>query len=279
MDDANKNIPINTPRPCFLMEEEQQAKEEDISAVEALVALSTPTPALSPIPTSIPAEKIEDGGDDDDDDDADDDGEYSENENVSTTTVSPIPIPLPPQQPDCDFDDIKSPFNTPNISIAESLPTLTDKDLFLLPRQISINNDNLFPIPSVQQELPIENSILFSTPPPQQQQTSIFPPSDISEILNHSTPIIPPYVANKNDSYRKGGKNVNLMRELYESDLVNEQSVKRKRREEEEVDDEGNDDDDYDDDERKKPKSELRQTTKNNRRFHRTLYLKKRSYS
>ena len=75
---------------------------------------------------------------------------------------------------------------------------------------------------------------------------------------------------NKNDSYiksSKGGKNVNFMRQLYEREnaMITGDN---------DGDDDGDDDDDDDEDE-KKVKSELRQTTKNNKRFHST-YLKKK---
>ena len=76
------------------------------------------------------------------------------------------------------------------------------------------------------------------------------------------------FIANKNDSYTKshGGKNVNFMRQLYEKEEMKIDTAH----------DDDDDDNDDDKEEEEEVKSELIQTTKNNRRFHRTLFLKKK---
>ena len=254
MDEVNKNIPISTPCPSFFQEEEDEEEkavrsivEKEINAVETLVNLPTTTTTSKPEETEV--EEIEE-----------EEFDYpSENENESTTTPSPVPIALP-NQPKYIPDHANSPLNTPVLQQHQPVPDHPNSPL---------------DTPVLQQHQPViianENNTLFSS---QQQlgfSPTIFPPTqDIEEILAASDPIIQPYMPNKNDCYvksGKGGKNVNFMRQMYENE------IKMAGGNGEECDDDDNDDDD---DGEKKAKSELRQTTKNNRRFHKTLYLKKK---
>ena len=232
LDEANKNIPIDTPIPNFSNEEEDKT---------AATELTTQFPHLSPIP---------------------DDDNYSE----KSTPPSPFPIPLPPQQPEpkLESDDIiKSSLNS---VLDGSSSSLNKEDMLLISEQININvleenpAANLFSLDSFNQN---NHTTIFSP------STEYFPQSPFPQPPPPPPPPSSPttptnYVAKKTTSH---GKNVNLMRELYESE---NNELKRKRNSEEEEEEE------EEEDKRKKERSELRVTTKNNRRFHKTLFLKKK---
>ena len=237
LDEANKNIPINTPIPDFLKE-----NKEDKAATDALIEQF---PHLSPLP------------EDNDDDDKD-------------SPSSPYPIPLPPQQPEPDTDIIKTSLDS--VFDSSSLPN-KEEDIDMLLKEEEIPTNNIFTLDSFNQD----HTTLFSHPPPsleyfpqspfpQQQQTLEPPPPPPPPPQPPSSPTN--YIAKKKTSH---GKNVNLMRELYENE---NNELKRKRNSEEE--DEEEDEEEEEENKRKKEKSELRVTTKNNRRFHRTLFLKKK---
>ena len=174
-----------------------------------------------------------------------DSGSSSENENKSTTIPSPIPIALP----------------IPIIPLLATAPppppppTITTVELPSIPSPLNTVSQYNNPFPT--QQLNNIFSPNFPSQPPQVGVDQMF------DVYDHQPPIsLMKFIANKNDSYTKshGGKNVNFMRQLYE-------------KEEMKIDTAHDDDDDKEEEE---VKSELRQTTKNNRQFHRTLFLKKK---
>ena len=253
MDDVNKNIPLSTPCPSFFQEEEEeenitvicQEEEEAVQnitreerdAVETMVNLTNKT-----IVSAVEEESEEE----------------REHKNESTTTPSPVPVALLSPLPTPTVVELSSPTvvelsSPPPPPQLPSVPSPLNTNLLAQyqPVIISSNNNNSFPT----------QQLIFSPsdfPPPTQEIEEIF--------YNQSIPP-PNVIANKNDCYtknnRSGGKNVNFMRQLYE-------------KEEMKIGNEDDDDDDDDNNDEKKVKSELRQTTKNNRWFHRTLFLKKK---
>ena len=236
LDEANKNIPINTPIPDFLKE-----NKEDKAATDALIEQF---PHLSPLP--------------------------EDNDDDENSPSSPYPIPLPPQQPEPDTDIIKTSLD----SVFDSSSS-ANKDIETLLKEEEIPTNNIFTLDSFNPD----HTTLFSHSPsleyfpqspfPQQQQQTLTQP--LPQPLPPPPPPPPPsptnYIPKKKPSH---GKNVNLMRELYENE---NNELKRKRNSEEEDEEE---DEEEEENKRKKEKSELRVTTKNNRRFHRTLFLKKK---
>ena len=142
-DEANKNIPINTPIPDFLKEDKED--KEDKAATDALIEQF---PHLSPLP--------------EDNDDVDKD-----------SPSSPYPIPLPPQQPEPDTDIIKTSLDS--VFDSSSLPN-KEEDIDMLLKEEEIPTNNIFTLDSFNQD----HTALFSHSPsleyfpqspfPQQQQ-------------------------------------------------------------------------------------------------------------
>ena len=242
MDDVNKNIPLSTPCPSFFQEEEKENITVICQGEEAVQNITREERDAVETMVNLTNKTIISAVEEEEEESE----EESEHENELTTTPSPVPVALPSPLPTPTVVELSPP--PPQLP---SIPSPLNTNLLAQHQPVIISNNNPFPTQHI-----------FSPsdfpPPPTQEIEEIF--------YNQSIPPPPPNViANKNDCYtknnRSGGKNVNFMRQLYEK---------------EEMKINNDEDDEDDDDEVKKVKSELRQTTKNNRRFHRTLFLKKK---